>query len=88
MPDLMSICLMADSARLPLGKGIAMILFFGPVGLFATIAAFSKRETLVRWAEIIGTKNPLVARIVCVIGAVVGWGAVAATIASLSGALD
>ena len=83
------VLLLADSAsRLPLGKGIAMIVFFGSVGVFATKACFSPSEKLAQWSHVIGTQNPTASRIVCIIGAIVGWGAVAITLASLSGALD
>jgi hypothetical protein len=79
--------LLASDSDLPIGKGVAMIAFFGAVAIFATIASFSSRDTLVSWAAVIGTNNPLVARIVCIVSAVVGWLAVAATAAELSGLL-
>lgn len=82
----MSWTALADS-ELPVEKGIAMIVFFGAIALFATVAVFLPGEKLQACAGFIGTQNPLVARIVCILGAIVGWGAVAVTVASLSGAL-
>ena len=79
--------LLAESSDLPVGKAVAMILFFGAIGVFATVCAFAPRRTLTDYANIIGTKNPTVARIVCLVAAIVGWGVVLATVLSLSGAL-
>jgi len=77
---------LADS-DLPVEKGIAMIVFFGAIALFGTVAVFLPAEKLQALSGFIGTQNPVVARVVCILGAIVGWGAVAVTIASLSGAL-
>jgi hypothetical protein len=38
--------LFAQGSDLLVGKGIAMILFFGAVGLFSTVASFVTNETL------------------------------------------
>lgn len=84
---LQNVALLAESS-LPVGKGIGMVLFFGGVGLFSTIAAFQPSRTLHEWASVIGTKNPRVARTVCALGAIVGWGAVAVAVAALMGGLD
>jgi hypothetical protein len=73
---------------LPLTKGIAMVVFFGAIAVFASIASFSSPNMLRSWSGFIGTNSPAVARIVCVLSALVGWTAVAVSIASLSGVLD
>lgn len=85
---MLQLSLLFAESTLPVGKGIAMILFFGAVGIFSTIATFVPAETLGRLSNVIGTKNPTVARTICVITAIVGLGAVALTIASLTGALS
>jgi hypothetical protein len=81
------VLLLASDSDLPLGKGIAMIAFFGSVAIFASVATFSSQDRLTSWAGFIGTNNPLVARGICIVSALVGWLAVAATVAALSGLL-
>lgn len=74
-----------DSSHLPAPTAIAMMVFFGCVAVFATVALFQPAATLRGLAHVIGTENPLVARVVCVLCAVVGWGAVGLAAASLAG---
>ncbi len=76
--------LLADTG-LPAGKAFLMLVFFGPVALFASAASFSPNRLLLGWAPYIGTKNPHVARIVCILAALLGWFAVAAASLSLAG---
>ncbi|MDB5388143.1 MAG: hypothetical protein JWM11_3789 [Planctomycetaceae bacterium] len=73
---------------LPVGKGIAMIAFFGSVALFSTYAMCLPNASLSKHSEFIGTTNPHVARGICVLTAIVGWLAVCATTAALAGFLD
>lgn len=65
--------LFAQSSEFPVGTALSGLLFFGPVGAFSTVCLFASDETLRGYASIIGTKNPLAARAVCGIGAVVGF---------------
>jgi len=74
-----------QTSGLPAGKAFAMIVFFGAVALFATVALFLPSAALRGLAGVIGTQNPLVARIVCLLCALVGWGAVVLAAASLAG---
>jgi len=85
----METMLFAESSPLPVGEAVTMILFFGAVAMFATRYAFASDDLLSSpsVAKLVGSKNPRVARVCCVIGAVVGWGAVVAACSSLSGAL-
>ena len=72
---------------LPVGTAIAMLLFFGAVGVVSLAGLFASNETLASMAGVIGTKNPLVARIVCALGLLVGGVAVLVTGLSLAGVL-
>ena len=72
---------------LPIEKTIAIIVFFGAVALLSLVGLFAPRKTLVSMAGIIGTKNPLFARIVCGLGLVVGIGAVFVATLKLLGKL-
>jgi hypothetical protein len=55
--------------------GIYLMLAFGVVCLFGSVVsargAFASREKLLSMSKVIGTKNPVVARIVCLVGLVV-----------------
>ena len=64
--------LLAQESEFPAGKALLGLLSFGVVGLFSAVCLFAPDDTLRRYAGIIGTQNPLVARAVCGIGAVVG----------------
>jgi hypothetical protein len=75
------------SGSLPQGKAIAMILFFGAVTVISLVGLFASKKSLESMAGIIGTKNPMVARIVCGLGFLVGAGAVFVTTLSLLGKL-
>ena len=75
------------SGGLPQGKAIAMIVFFGAVAVVSLAGLFMPKKSLESMAGIIGTKNPLVARIVCALGLLVGAGAVFVTTLSLLGKL-
>jgi hypothetical protein len=70
---------------MPAGTAVAILLFFGCVALFSTVCLFASNATLRSLSGVIGTQNPLVARVACLLGALVGWGAVAAAAASLAG---
>ena len=72
---------------LPPEKAILMLLFFGAVGIVSTIGLFASGQTLESLAGIIGTRNPLVARIACALGALVGGVAVLVSSLSLLGKL-
>lgn len=74
-------------AGLPPEKAVLMLLFFGAVGAVSTVGLFSSRTTLESLAGVIGTKNPLVARVVCGVGVVVGVVAVLVSTLSLLGKL-
>ena len=78
----------APDTRLPLGKGIAMIAFFGGVAIVSTSGLFASNRILEKMSGIIGTKKPIVARIVCGLAAFVGFGAVFVTVLALLGKLD
>jgi hypothetical protein len=57
------------------------------VGILSAVGLFASGQTLESLAGIIGTKNPLVARIVCVLGVLVGGIAVLVSSLSLLGKL-
>lgn len=76
-----------NSGRLPPGKAVAMIVFFGAVAVVSLVGLFASKKSLESMAGIIGTKNPLAARIVCGLGLLVGAGAVFVTTLSLLGKL-
>jgi hypothetical protein len=71
--------------NLPTGKAVAMIVFFGAVVLTSLAGLFASRERLESMSGVIGTKNPLVARIVCAIALLISSGAVLAGVLSLLG---
>ena len=77
--------LFAESSEFPKGTAIAMMLFFGAVGLISTVGLFASKETLESMSGIIGTKNPLVARIACVLGVLVGIIAVLVSVLAFLG---
>ena len=55
------------------------LILLGTVALFATRHTFSSNSRLSSpaVAQIIGTSNPWVARSVCILSALIGWGGVA-----------
>ena len=67
---------------LPAGKAIAIMLIFGSVALVSLGGLFASKKTLESMAGVIGTKNPLVARIVCILG--LGVGAIGVLVSALS----
>jgi hypothetical protein len=69
--------LFADSNAMPVAKKIGIIALFGVAGAVSVMGLFASPTRLEKMAGIIGTKNPVVARAVCALGAIVGWGAVA-----------
>ena len=71
-----------------MGKGIAMIAFFGGVAIVSTFGLFASNATLEKMSGIIGTKNPIVARIVCGMAAVVGFNPMFVAVLALLGKLD
>jgi hypothetical protein len=74
-------------SRMPTGKAIAGIGFFGVVGVGSLIGIFASNATLESYSSVIGSKNPLVARALCVLGAVVGLGGAALFGMHLAGVL-
>lgn len=59
-------------------KALFGVVFFLAIALFATRHAFASNDHLSspHVAKITGVSNPRIARAVCVVCAVVGWGAV------------
>jgi hypothetical protein len=58
------------------GTGIRVAAFFVclvGIGFHSTYLAFVSDKTLLGWASWIGTKNPLLSRIVCLLFAILGW---------------
>jgi hypothetical protein len=76
------VVLLAESEDMPVVKKVLMLGFFGVVAVCATFCLFASNETLGKWSGFIGTRNPLVARIVCALSALLGWGVVTAVGAS------
>jgi len=75
--------LLADSSSdMPVGTKVGALLLFGFWAVVSTGCLFVSKKTLSGLSAVIGTKNPLFARIVCLLGAVVGWGIVVAVVAS------
>lgn len=74
-------------SELPTGTALLMVVFFGAVGLVALGGLFASKERLESMAEVIGTKNTKVARIVCGLVLLFCTFAVIAGIASLLGLL-
>jgi hypothetical protein len=56
----------------PKGTAIGIIVFFGAVALVSLAGLFASKDTLASMAEVIGTKNPTAARVVCGLGLLVG----------------
>ena len=78
MFDTLLKCLIfAESKAMPIEKKIGIIVLFGALGVISTMGLFASSSKLEKMAGLIGTKNPIVARMVCVLGALVGLGAVA-----------
>jgi len=63
----------AQANGFPAGKALIGLLAFGAVGIFSALCLFASDATLRGYASFIGTQKPGVARIVCGIGAVVGF---------------
>ena len=74
--------ILADSNGMPFEKKIGIIFLFGAIGALSVVGLFAPRTLLEKMAGLIGTKNPIVARIVCAIGALVGWGFVALVVST------
>jgi hypothetical protein len=77
-----------SSTAMPQGKAVMMVVFFGAVALFSIFCSFAPSSTLEKFAGVIGTSNPMVARAVCVMGALIGFFGAAAGVMSLMGMLD
>lgn len=84
---LQAFTLFADSSHFPKGKAIAMMFFFGTAAVISACGLFASKEKLESMSGIIGTKNPLVARIVCGFGVVVGIVAVLVSVLAFLGVL-
>lgn len=65
--------LLAQSNEMPLPKKISILVLFGAVGVTSIVGLFAPRPRLEKMAGIIGTRNPIVARIVCALGVIVSW---------------
>ena len=75
------------SGKLPRDKALVILVFFGAVAVLSLVGLFASRKSLESMAGLIGTKNPMVARVVCCIGFLVGAGAVFVSALSLLGKL-
>jgi hypothetical protein len=75
----------SDPNQLPFGTAIGMIVLFGGAAIVSLVGLFAPSSKLESMAGVIGTKNPLVARIVCAIGLLIGSFAVVAAVLSLVG---
>jgi len=82
-----TIAAQAADTGLPPGKAAAILVFFGLVGVVSALGLFASRETLESLSGWIGTKNPLVARLACGFGALVGLVIAAAAVLQLLGKL-
>jgi len=55
--------------------GMVLTLFTTvPIALLSTLCVFASDETVLSWADKIGTKNLIAARIVCLLCAMLTWG--------------
>jgi hypothetical protein len=77
----------AGFSDFPKGKAIAGILFFGAVGVISAFGLFASKETLDGMSGIIGTKNPLLARMVCSFGVLVSIAFVFVSVLAFLGVL-
>ena len=77
----------ASEQGLPPEKAVVMILVFGCVFVASAIGLFASKKLLLAMANVIGSKQPIVARIVCGIGAVVSAFAVFVAALKLLGKL-
>ena len=77
----------ASEPGLPPEKAVIMILAFGCVFVASAVGLFASQKLLLAMANVIGSKKPIVARIVCGIGVVVSASFVAAATLSLLGFL-
>lgn len=75
----------SDSKPLPVGTAVGMIILFGGAAIVSLVGLFAPSSKLESMAGVIGTKNPLVARIVCALGLLIGSFAVVAAVLSLMG---
>ena len=82
-----SMVLFAQDTALPRGKALLGILFFGAVGVISLFGVLASADELQKMAGIIGTDKPHVARIVCAIAAVVGFGGALVFLLSLLGVI-
>ena len=84
---LITLLLAQEDSRMPLPKAVLLFLLCLLIGLGSLVGVFLPAETLRKFSHVIGTENPLVSRIVCLLGAVVGLVGSAAFGASLLGYL-
>jgi hypothetical protein len=61
----------SDNSRMPVPKAILCLVFSLGIGIASLIGLFAPNSVLERFAGVIGTSNPLVARLLCGIGAVI-----------------
>ena len=86
--DLLSALFAQTANNRPLDlRAIAAIVFFGCVGIVSLFGLFASNETLESMSGIIGTKKPLVARIICGIGALLSLFLIISAVAYLLGKL-
>lgn len=77
-----------DSTRMPAPKAALLLVLCAGIGIGSLVGAFASAERLQQYSAIIGTANPWVARIACLLGVLVGMCGAAASAASLLGYLD
>jgi hypothetical protein len=80
-----TLVLAQEDSRMPLPKAVLLFLLCLLIGLASLIGVFLPAETLRKFSHVIGTENPLVSRIVCLLGAIIGLAGTAAFGASLLG---
>ena len=85
MNDLSMFQLFAQSGSepLPVGTAIAMVVFCGGIAVTSLAGLFASNAKLESMSSVIGTKNPLTARIVCGVGALFGIAGVVISLVSV-----
>lgn len=78
----------SDSTRMPAPKAALLLVLCAAIGLGSLAGVFASAERLQQYSGIIGTSNPWVARIACLLGVLVGFLGALAFAASLLGYLD
>jgi hypothetical protein len=63
----------SDATRMPAPKAFLYMVICIAIGIASLVGAFASNETLQSYASIIGTKNPVAARVACIFGVLVGF---------------